>query len=875
MTYDLLRTLSFQLVNQKLHSPEFYVLKFPEKWKVELRNLQAEIKKRDVNKTNIPISLLNKALRALVPDLIYIDPYAGKSGDNPWLYSSQPINADTLYLIIHNWVKIQFSKADEKRLSSLLNTLKAEDLEWHPITINTAEWKTEDNGTAALDGSTSFILLPHILAAELSQTDVTVPFGSEVLQFRRAPLAVGTKGAEIVSWPPIAYNKNQQNWYWSVVVTFTVQTVPFQNFPVLHCDLSVRRWISAPVTYLPGGKENSVYLLTQVPWLEGLQQSNSFQVAPITWQKVATSEQKEGESPYRLIWGSDLAPLLDKLNLQNKFPTPEEIKGNSLPAFHLNSSPIAALVYRHGIQPDHEVGSGFSPQDRRCLAEEIAKLLTPKWKLVPMPERVKLKPSSPTNPFFPSSNAKKKTSLNELQIQRCHAIRKAVGNYLTIEIWYQEEKTKKALIESICECLGIPELASFPYKFPEVDLTITIKSQLLGELGSELLLNAGVKNEKDRRREAIKKRTDEIKEKSATTSGVIAALIELDNADKFDGDNDPKKAIRRGFACVDRITQFITPNPKNLSHRAKSAFLDLLRQLGVQAAPPQILIEKTKLPEKLNYVGLWLIKQNYPTSADGSIQRVPVLVYMASNTSEIKAIAPGFEKWLPYREALLKIAKGEAKGFQKPEEAMIPFVKPKLEEVLSLGDTLLLCHAQNLRSAWSWLANKNITLDKVAFGKEKPEAITHFKGLRIVRVRDNQSYETPEWYAQKGDEKGWSEGIFAMGERVFASTYNKPMQYQVPKDLSRVSSSKTTKGKSLPPSPDTYYKNPGLVEVTVACIQPGDDIQSWAFLAHELRHLALNYDEALKIPLPLHLAKQMEEYVLLIDNEEEEDLPDY
>ena len=866
--YDLLRTLSFQVVNKELLSQEFYVLKFPEKWKFELRNLQAEITKREDDKTNVPISLLNKALRALVPDLIYIDPYAGKSGDIPWLYSSQPINAETLYLIVHNWVKIQFSKTNGKRLSSLLNILKPEDLQWQPININTAEWKTEPNGTAALDGSTSFILLPHILTAKLSQKDVEVPFGSEVLRFRRAPLAVGTKGAEIVSWPPIAYNKNQQNWYWSVVVTFTVQTVPFQNFPVLHCDLSVRRWVSGPVTYLPGGKENSVYLLTEVPWLEGLQQSNSFQVAPIKWQKIATTEQQEGESSYRLIWGSDLAPLLDKLNLQNKFPTPEEIKKNPFSALNLNGSPTAALVYRHGIEPDHEVGSGFSPQDRRCLAEQIANLLTPDCKLVSMPERVKLKSSVPTNPFFPSSNAKKKTSLNEFQIQRCRAIREAVGNYLTIEIWYQEEKTKKALIEGICECLGIPESASFPYKFPDVDLTIAIDSQLLGELGSKLSLNSEIKNEKDRRRDAIKKRTDDIKEKMSKASGVKAALIELDNADKFDGDDDPKNAIRRGFACFDRITQFITPDQKNLPHRAKSAFMDLLRQLGVQAAPPKIGIKKTNLPEKLNYVGIWLIKQNSPTSADGSIQRVPVLVYIASDTSEIKAIAPGFKDWLPYREALLKIAKGEAKGFQKPEEAMMRFIKPKLEEVLSLGDTLLLCHAQNLRSAWSWLANKHITLDKIAFGKEKPEVITHFKGLRIVRVRDSQSHETPEWYAQKGDEKGWCEGIFAMGQRVFASTYNKPKQFQVPKDLSRVSYSKTTKGKPLPPSPDTYFKNPGLVEVTVACIQPGDDIQPWAFLAHELRHLALNYDEALKLPLPLHLAKQMEEYVLLIDNEE-------
>lgn len=57
--------------------------------------------------------------------------------------------------------------------------------------------------------------------------------------------------------------------------------------------------------------------------------------------------------------------------------------------------------------------------------------------------------------------------------------------------------------------------------------------------------------------------------------------------------------------------------------------------------------------------------------------------------------------------------------------------------------------------------------------------------------------------------------------------------------------------------------------VATAGIQPDAEIWTGAALTHELCSVALHYDEALGLPLPLHLAKQMEEYVLLIDVDEE------
>lgn len=879
MSYDILRTLSFCLKEGVQLKKIFYTLNFPAR--SELLQLQAELSGRPIDRVSIPISLLNKAIRALVPDIIYISPNAGRSNSNidencPWLYSEIEIDPQALYLIIHAWVQTQFSRASDERRCQILQHLQPQQLIWQQIEVNTANWTVGENGTANLGDENQFILLPHILAAKFSKPEVSLQFGPETLRFRRAPMPPGIKGAEIISWKPLEYN----GWYWSVVITFTVQTLPFQYFPAIHTDISVRRWASRAIIDLPVDKETSIYLLTNVPWLEGLHNSESFQVAPIARRRLPASQSQPNQPQYEWTWGSNLTALLDRLNRHNPFPTPQDIINNPLATLNLDGSPNAALVYRNTIKPDHQVEPGFGPFDRRQLAEQIEEKLALEWKFVEAPRRFKYRRELPKNCFKPDSKLKKTTSTDELQLQRCQAINRTVGQYLTVEVWYQKPSTTNTIISEIRQLLGISELKSFPYSFASLGFTLNIQHYELGSLGDALQLDSNITNRIEQRRQAINQRGEEVTSRAGLASGVTIAFIELDGADKFPNNADPKHALRRGFALTNRLTQFIsTEDTGNLSHRAVSGFLDLLRQLGVQAAPPKIVIKppvkildnsKKALPEHINYVAVWLIKQNAPTSADGSIVRVPVIVHMASHTTEVKAIAPGIgTEWLPYREALLRIARGEVQGYQRPEEAIARFIKPKLDDVLSLGDTLLLCHAQNIRSAWKYFSNTNITKDRLNFGRERLLEIEDVDpNLRIIRIRDSGGHETPEWYAPNENEQGFTEGIFTMSERVFGSTYNKPKQFKkLSKNLSKVSKSKTDRGNDLEASPNKYFWNPGLVELTVACMQANEDPRMWAAIAHELRHLALHYDEALKLPLPLHLAKLMEDYVLLLSDE--------
>jgi hypothetical protein len=250
---------------------------------------------------------------------------------------------------------------------------------------------------------------------------------------------------------------------------------------------------------------------------------------------------------------------------------------------------------------------------------------------------------------------------------------------------------------------------------------------------------------------------------------------------------------------------------------------------------------------------------------------LPVLVHLATDTPAVKAIAPGFDTWLPYSEALLAIGREYARGFDHPRKAM-PFIRQTLDRDL-VGNTLLLCHAQNLRRAWPWIGNSKIARDELAFGDEALQHVAHWPGIRVVRVRDSAGYETPEWYADDGSVQGFACGLFRMGDRVFASTHGKPNQFKhLSTSLSKAEAWTSQRGKHFSPAPDAHAWNPSLFELTVACLQPEDQGNAWpwAALTHELRQMAFHYDQATALPLPLHLAQLMEEYVLPLDERDEE-----
>lgn len=872
--YDSIQPLVFRLRDAK--QPLRIVMPtmaFPAAWKSTLHELQAAQSGRDPAQSRLKISTLNKALRALVPDLISIAPSADKQESQHWLTGRQPVDQRAIHRIVTEWVRAEYASVDPGARRSALEAMRAGDLQWQEQTFDVGSWCVAANGTAVPMSGESFVLLPDLLAAQLSNASVSFQLGADRLQFRRVPLSPGGQGAQLASWPPLRYTeKRGRTWFFSVLITLTVQTVPFQAFPVIHCDLGLRRWASQPVSYLPSGDETSVYLLTQVPWLEGLPLSTSFQVAPMRWTRSS-----DGSTPGQYIWGSNLAPILNALvSSRRSFPDPESIRADPVAALNLSGDSHAALAYRNGIRPDHAVAAGMMPAKRRELTEQIAAQLTSLVVLSePLPKRYPSRSFSIAvshNPFdergddalIPDDAESSPVSDRRFQVApSVHAARRAmiaraVSNELTVEMYFQTSDVRQALVRVLEGLLGVTIGDSFPVTVATPELRLIVRASELGSLGAPLTITAAGGTFRDRLQAAIRARIETIADRVTPEAGPVAAFIELQGADEFKGADDPKHAIRAGFAQVNRLTQFLgVGNDARLTHRAINGVLDMFRQLGIIVGLP---LPERLVAHQLSLVGVWLVNRQRDSSPGRVQQALPVLVHIDTETLQVKAHAPGMPGWLPYPNALLALSKAAVRGalqsFQRPRDAL-KFIRPSIErEFAGMGDTLLLVHAQNARRAWPWLVNSRITEDALTFGEEPPQPLQRWPGLRIIRIRDSQSHETPEWYAQSGANTGFGRGLFMMGERVFASTHDKPLQFQ-----------KARRGGEL----EELAWNPAIVELTVAALQAGDTPSDWAAYTHELRQALIHYEGATALPLPLHLAEAVSEYSVALDAIDEAD----
>lgn len=866
---DILKTLAFRLNPQAAILPySTYTLTIPEQWRSALYALQKTRIKKNQEYCTIPHRQLSSLLRALLPDLIFIEANnkAWTLGETaPWLYAQEPTDVEALSLIVRAWVQTEFFDVPEPLRHAALSDLKPADLRWRKQNYDLAAWETVANGTAPPGFPDAFRFLPNLLAAKFSKPDVELQIGNEPIRFRRALLDPGESGIELISWPPRQYVTPGKTWPYSLVLTLTVQTVPFQPYPFVYCNISKRRWAGPAMNAksLPGGN-TSVYLLTEVPWIPGIHSYHSFQSAPIRWKRLPDAEQTPGQSPFQVVWANKLAQLLERLSPNRPLPTPQCIMDAPLASMNIGGSPSTAIVFRNGMEPQHAVGTGIPPADRKGLAEQIAQILEP--------EVVRAEPLHRIG--VPRARSSKANANSSRRLVQC-----CVGDHVKIEIRHQTSAVHDALIKAVESHFDLEPGTKFPFRCPDTGLTIHLDSELLGEIGSRLELpNSGTKQA--RFHAAIRQRCVQVADKTAPASLPTGTLIELHSREDFNkgieknarGLIDPYSALRKAFAHVHRLTQFInTPtqdNDKLLDFRAANSVRDLLRQLGVQEALPSLPTAGGSTCS----VGLWLVKEFASSSATRVHQKLPVMVRVDSSTGQVMAIAGNMNQWLPYREMLLKVGRGEVEGVTKDKEAL-PFVQKMVSRDLSQGDTLLLCHSQNLRATWPWLGDKKISVDRFAFLENEPlQPISTRPSLRIVRVRDSDANETPQWYAPyKDGTVAYTKGLFAVSERVFMGLNDKGSKNQRSRHQSVLQEYTNREGTSHGPATKEYTPSQTLCEITTACLQAEDVPADWAELTNNLRNSATHYGEATALPLPLHLAKLVKEYVLPVAEGEEDE----
>lgn len=848
-----LRTLAFRLDPEVTELPFSYqALAFPAGWSAIVGDLEAAVKGQRPTQYGLQTKALKQLALGLFPQLISVEDYP--RGGVPWLYSKTRIEAEHLQLIFSTWVSAQYRNVNLQLPAELSKRLYDEPLSWSEETRDLSGVTTNQWGTAGLSFKKSFDLIPELLADALSHRGVVFDYHSQPLEFRRAPSA--GNGVELISWSPLLH----KNCAYSIYFKFTLQTVPFQPYPVIYCDMGIRRWVSACDARLGRG-DHSVYLLTPLAGVEADYHTQRFQMTSVRRKRLKNDSEEGNEQPaWQTVWDELLPELFEAIYPPRRLPSAEDLTREPLAL--LGRRDVSAAIVVNNTMPayQHSVRHGLTPVNRSYLAEQLAARLGPLGFIhVDAPRRVSGKAVISTrNVFFaPPNQTAQEARRHAAGVRR--EVSKATGNAVRFEMWYQSTTVLEALVSAICQTFALKnpgrEFRRNKYhlwKTPE--LNVELQAYPLGELANEL---QDVKRDS---RRALWRRAEEVvgrvKSEGAPTSKTgevpVAAFVELADADNFK-DGDPKNALRAGFAEAGRVTQFITPLEEELTHRAKMSLLDLLRQLGVQSGLP--LPSDKVFPRPMSYAAVWLYKPY-----EKSRRYLPMMLWMTADGSDVRATANGIGEFLPYAEFLKRLAlRGTTRYINHSERARVPvLIRQWLDEVGSESDLLLLTHSQSTRGVWTWLQDGLITTDCLVFGDGGQVApITDWPGLRVVRVRDSNGSETPESYAQKERAEGQShedsisftQGLFEVSDRVFYSVTGKPKQRM---NLSR----KASKLRN----PELQAWNPRIIELTVACQQEQDDAWRLAMLAHRLREAAVHYDDPMRLPLPLHLLIAAKQY---------------
>jgi hypothetical protein len=361
-----------------------------------------------------------------------------------------------------------------------------------------------------------------------------------------------------------------------------------------------------------------------------------------------------------------------------------------------------------------------------------------------------------------------------------------------------------------------------------------------------------------------------------------AAIVELQDAGYFARVrlDDPKPAIKQGFALANRRVQCLrpirvyTPRPnakrpkRTLAgtrftigdiNRASAAVQDALRQLGRVGA----LTQPPGIPGLCELVGVWL---EYVDGAD-----VPLVIRIRTDGTATTQISTqdGTEE-LPYADLPIALAAGRGRlrrdWSTNPKARVAEFLTGVLGVDDARHDRVVFVRSASFRSrGWDWLQDQHVTPDLLLLPgcdplDETVERLTPDKcpGLRIIRVRERgTSGEVPHGFGVEddGDDFGRISGLFSLSELVFYGVNPRPSQTQVPKKLSKLD---PTQAHNVQKS----GSNPNPLEIVPVFLQDGDKRQDWAMYTQALRRAYLHTDVASQLPLPLHLASLADVYLL-------------
>lgn len=807
---------------------KLYYLGFPENWKKELLIIAQKNNSRFKSEYGLPTNTLKKMVDSWMDGIVSLRPLNSFSNDEQWLAACIPFTEKritVLFGIIKAWVAGTYI-ADSKvnPVAKALAQGFIADIQFEDIAALAFERDVVISGDDGTVSDEAYQAIPLITVNRLLGKEVEV--NGKVLH-----LCYAAKN-ELISRP---IQDSKSHHYYSYVFNFSVQTTPPERHALLLCNMSIRRWV--PGRY---NKDKNVYSENAINVHVYVGDDKYCQV-PIYYSRSDKGFvwKKQDKECYDL-WGYE--PLIEPTGLW------EEVE---------RSKEKYLLPYKSGMPSiaKTKIGVGVPVKDKAELYQQILTYLDGIAEISAAATTGPRKKSS--IPYFKSPQEYKSYEDFRKWVSQCAEIDK-----ITFEIYGLSQDPGQAIL---MDQLEQKLRADFGDNQSGTALDVNVVQCEAGDMQNKLL---------DDSKSGKIDRCDELVDALGNANGVVACLFVIPSADSYANGGDPKQVIRNAFARTGRVVQFIVPEGDsnvNANNKIDNAVYDLYRQLGVTN------LLDTEKAQNHPYAGVRCVGMHICTQVHGIRNKgrfLPVYVEVDLLSGKTRVQCAAFDSYsVSYREACLEMARLFWKDDleQLCVDACRTPAKQKLIELRNkqtAGENKVLFMANadgNSRPLWGGMSDKAIG-DYEMLGEYIPMQIdvgaqkAPFylpmvnSGVRIARIRCNT--EVPDYFTTqrttvKDMEKYSSAtGVFQYG-KTFWSIAPKPNDPRFNRSFieSRVA------------HPTHDYAEKDMIEIYPLQLQPGDDSWEWVRYVNALRQLPIQYNQATVLPLPLHLAKNLAEYL--------------
>lgn len=871
-------------------SDSVYYLELP----IKIKEKWIELERAATNKAiyNLPTTSLKNILINSLKDIVNMNVVSEYSDDSKWLICFKEIDINILISYFKIWIDEFYIKGsilkenkrkngDDKRVNKLANELK------ELVNINNFEKLRKEDLILFKDGiamdKDSFSILPVLIINSLIGKNIKI-HGKE------AKLLYSSQN-EIITDTKVFCNKEE---YYSFIIKLTVQILPPFNKAYLNVDLSVRRWIcrnddKEGKNYI--GNDKNCYFRTDDNILQCIKTQYSYEENCNKWDSIDERCFNECKS-------------------LGKLPEFIDVLKNPL---EYNKGKINDILipFQEGLSKiNTSVKNGVSFDDRNDVFIFIKNYLFEKYNIKSniMATQLKKKIRKKNCNFIETKSIE---NVDEEIVFKSKYVSeqlfKALGNKVANFEIYAENGLKEDLEKHLKSYLGEDSqhnitICEYDDIFSELPI-IEDRSKKDNLIGYEI-------------------RVDEIKDTLKNVSEPTIAIIAIHEADyykykysknsgNYDKDKakiniDPKDAIRSGFALTGRLTQFITieryneeveniekekenyksnklkfeekkandssienvyEKPKktiNINKAINGAVLDSFRQLGVVYNCADIKDMKGK-----KIIGISIC--NYKTTRYGYIKPFPIIITYDIDSSQIMVYCELLDKVeIPYWKAILGLSLISSNRNTADLNKLISSttIIRRLNRTLEYDDkdTIIIVEANGVTRKFI----KGITNSELAKGeKNEFNQITKLlidddkyldldnskKNIDIIRLRVNE--EVPDYIHDDFDDKRYQNtcGLFKM-EELYYSIDDRPKN-----------DDKTYKKSESKAIKASRYTHRNMVEIYPVYTSGNNDTYEInkmraIEITSLLRDISIQFDSQMTIlPLPLHLAKKMEEYL--------------